>query len=591
MKKLIAGIFLACSCFIACVGKGTDYLPLAAGHRWQYESQGAVSDDKSPKTKTFVIAIASEKELPNGNIEFRDTQGKLLYLRNSEGIFDGKGRLLLKHPIVAGSEWLSGADSYFVNRCRVAGIALACATRFKTYERCLKLVLESDYFTVEKKDRMQQLAFESVQFYAPGIGLVQEESYELDRSRNRTLAYRTDLVSFERNAPLAPAPVAPTAPTESIPVPRDKSFRFPEQGYSNPSLSPDGRWIVFRERSDENEKWFYSLVGKEEKHPLSLSNGKTEKTLKINLFVPYWSRDGKTLVVFADIDDKNWVVFLDFSGAAPNFISSKMIVTNPQNPTWLDSGDILCIEPYYGQLMAVDRSGSIKTLLSHPSSPNGRGMDHFQATPSGIVLYHAEDGIFLKDLREPGPGVRVLTSTVFKRFSLSPDGRFALLYDDTFQDEKATLFDLATKKVLKTLPKPKRDEWSPDGASLAYVEKSFIRKVKDQSGRDTFENSHFFILDIASGQEHDLGFGTGERFSWTADSRRIVFSEFCRDRLVGVYEPGIFIMEAADGKLVGKVARISASDPPQLSADGKIIAWDAVDMETFFVIQNPFAKQ
>ena len=58
--------------------------------------------------------------------------------------------------------------------------------------------------------------------------------------------------------------------------------------------------------------------------------------------------------------------------------------------------------------------------------------------------------------------------------------------------------------------------------------------------------------------------------------------------MLGIYEQGIFVMNAADGKMVGKVARVGTLEPPQLSADGKIIVWDAVDIEGFFVVRNPF---
>lgn len=592
MNKIMAAIFLVSVLYVNCAGAGPDYLPLAAGNLWKYESQVAADGAAPPKTSAFSIAIASEKKLANGNVEFRDGKNELIYLRSPEGVFDGKGRLLLKFPVAANSEWPSGADNYFIDRCRVTGSGLACATRFKTYKGCLRVRHESDYFTVEKQGRIQQLAFERVRFYAPGVGMVQEEVYELDRSRKRTLAYRTELVSFARHAALPPVPAAPAggAAAES-PVPRDKAFRFPEQLYSSPALSPDGRWVIYREYGAGDEKWFYTAVGREDKNPLPLAAKAPAKYPEIGLFQPCWSRDGKTLAIFADMDDKHHALFLDFSGAAPRFLSDTSLVSMPENPTWMDSGEILYIEPYNGQLWSIDRTGSRKVLLSRPNGPfgpSGHGPDRFQATRGGIILYHAGDGIFLTALPEPGPGERVLTSAVLKSFSLSPDGRFALLYDYTFQNEKATLFDLAARKAVKTMPKPERAEWSPDGAALAYAEKNFIRKAKDASGRDSFENNHFFIMDAASGRERDLGYGVGESFTWTPDSRRIVFSSLCSDRLLGIYEQGIFVMDAADGKMVGKVARVSTLEPPQLSADGKIIVWDALDIEGFFVVRNPF---
>ena len=511
MKKITAVVFLVSVLYVNCAGAGPDYLPLAAGNLWKYESRGGADGSFPAKTSAFNTAIASEKKLANGNVEFRDAKNQLLYLRSPEGIFDGKGRLLLKFPIAANSEWPSGADNYFIDHCRVTGVGLACATRSKIYKGCLRVLHESDYFTVEKKGIFQQMAFERVRFYAPGVGLVLEEVHELDRSRKRTLAYRTELVSFERHAALPPAPAAPAGGgAAGVPVPRDQAFRFPEQLYSSPSLSPDGRWVIYREYNGGNEKWFYSAVGREDKHPLPLAARAQAQPPKIGLFSPRWSRDGKTLAIFADLDDKHHALFLDFSAAAPRFLSATSLVSMPENPTWMDSGEILYIESYQGELWSIDRTGSRKVLLSRPFGPiaSGRGPDRFQATRGGIILYHAGDGIFLTELPEPGPGYRVLTSTVLKNFSLSGRQVRPALRLHVSKREGHALRPGGAQGH-RTMPSPRR-RMVAHGNSLAYAEKNFIRKAKDASGRDSFENNHFFIMDAASGRERDLGYGVGK---------------------------------------------------------------------------------
>jgi hypothetical protein len=80
MKKITAAVFLVSVLHVRCAGAGPDYLPLAAGNQWEYESQAAAEGASPRKTSAFSIAIAGEKKLPNGNVEFRDARNELIYL-------------------------------------------------------------------------------------------------------------------------------------------------------------------------------------------------------------------------------------------------------------------------------------------------------------------------------------------------------------------------------------------------------------------------------------------------------------------------------------------------------------------------------
>ena len=367
----------------------------------------------------------------------------------------------------------------------------------------------------------------------------------------------------------------------------ESPFRFPEKGNIHPLLSPDGRWIVFQEAGDSTSGWFYTEVGKEEKNPLPLAKRKAPG--KVMPGRACWSRDGKTLALLARIDDLEQVVLVSFAGSAPRFVAA-IPDADIGYPVWLESGELLYLASSPGRIMVASSKGKVRTLTSHVGGPSDRGLFYFQATAQGDVLYLGGDSIALLKFGDSG---RIKVTEVCHTpepltFSFSPNGRFALLDGGSAHQGQVLLLDLAASqvkesleldknlqiemkdaKVIMTLPKPAQSEWSPDGARLACLEKG--------------PHGRLFILEAASGAQKELGSGV-DSFAWMPDGKRILFSDS------SAAEPGLFAMSAEDGKVIGKVSSTAAGDPPGLSADGKVIVWQARGAEDFFVARNPFAE-
>ena len=384
------------------------------------------------------------------------------------------------------------------------------------------------------------------------------------------------------SSPLIPSP--PEQPQKTTgEANTEYPFRFPEKGNIRPMLSPDGRWIVFQEAGDPTSGWFYTEVGKEEKNPLPLAKKKVPG--KVIPGLACWSREGKTLALLARIDDLEQVVLVSFAGSAPRFIAS-IPDADIGYPVWLESGEFLYLASAPGRIMVASSKGKVRTLTSHVGGPSDRGLFYFQATPRGDVLYLGGDSLALLKFGDSG---RIKVTEVYHTpepltFSFSPNGRFALLDGGSAHQGQVLLLDLAASqmkeslelgknlqlemkdaKVIMTLPQPAQSEWSPDGARLACLEKG-------PQGR-------FFILDAASGARKELSDAV-DNFAWMPDGRRILFSTS------STADPGLFVMSAEDGTIIGKLSSTAAGDPPGLSADGKVIVWQARGAEAFFVLRQ-----
>ena len=367
----------------------------------------------------------------------------------------------------------------------------------------------------------------------------------------------------------------------SGPLTLDKAFRFPEKGNIRPLLSPDGRWIVFQQEGEQREGWYWTAADKTEKNPLPLARKKAPAKVSSNR--AYWSGSGGMLAVVAVIDGREMVVLLDFSGPAPRFVAS-FPAENPEFPVWLDSGHFLYLTSFPGKVMIADSKGKVNVYMGHISMSGDRGLHFFQASRGGTILYFAGDGVYLRNFDQQAISDKVYESQKVMRFSLSPNGKFALLYDDTQENGRALLFDLATRKVNKTLPMPSGSQWSPDGMSLAYLEK------RPELDGGPSADPHLYVLDVASGRVRDLGAGVGEFFSWMPGGRHIVFSGFFPGNGSGSGGEGVFFMDADDGTVQMQLSPVSAAGPLQVSADGKIIVWQARGSSHFIVARDPFAK-
>jgi hypothetical protein len=226
------------------------------------------------------------------------------------------------------------------------------------------------------------------------------------------------------------------------------------------------------------------------------------------------------------------------------------------------------------------------------------GVSSFQIASDGTLLYSTGDystmSLYLANIQKTSPGTRIFQALRIAAFDLSPDGGFALLYD-LYSDQNnrtAMLANLRTHQILNKwsigTDSFLRARWSPGGTKLAYLEKTFPQKSKEDPSKAVWPNPHFFILDIGSGNVRDYGVGVSEDFNWTPDSRHILYTLKYKHESLGMYENGIFIMRVEDGKELGQLSKVSAHLNLNMSPSCRYIVWQALDMDTFFVAENPF---
>jgi Tol biopolymer transport system component len=116
-----------------------------------------------------------------------------------------------------------------------------------------------------------------------------------------------------------------------------QAFRFPQQNFIHPLLSPDDKWVIYhstdidwsRQKFSEFlfgrvrtvcwKKVFYTEIGRSDKKlvPLFPVNEK-HKAWSVGYYKK-WSPDGKVLALTAEIDGEERIVLVSFSGDKPRF--------------------------------------------------------------------------------------------------------------------------------------------------------------------------------------------------------------------------------------------------------------------------------
>jgi hypothetical protein len=215
------------------------------------------------------------------------------------------------------------------------------------------------------------------------------------------------------------------------------------------------------------------------------------------------------------------------------------------------------------------------------------GIDSFRCAKNGTLLYRVGAKIFKTDLNNPESRSMVHEGPAPLHFEVSATGRFAFFLNTESQNSNhpnATLHDLKTNKVYH-LPVPvKKALFSRDGRRLAYIEKSFF---PNRPSKDERKNPHFFILDTINMEVRDYGFQISDYFGWAPEGNRIIYSMKYTHPSRGSYENGIFMIQVSDGKEIAKLTSINAAASPVISLSGKVILWEGMDMDTFFVAKNP----
>jgi hypothetical protein len=98
-------------------------------------------------------------------------------------------------------------------------------------------------------------------------------------------------------------------------------------------------------------------------------------------------------------------------------------------------------------------------------------------------------------------------------------------------------------------------------------------------------------MEFSTGAVQDYGLGVSREFHWTPDSRHILYSNKYAHESLGIFTTGIFLLRMRDGRELGRLTRISAHLTLEMSSSGNFIFWQATNMDTFFVVTNPFRSE
>ena len=578
----------------------SDYYPLEIGNEWEFENHFYGKEIKTPRRSRIIIT--SKVDSGNERILYKTQNDTEFLIKTKEGIVTPSGFLLLKYPLTLGAEWISAGREIVTKRLfRIENIGFSVTVKGETYENCLRVVAKSDFHTVRIKDRFAKLAFESESVYAPNVGPVLVENFEVMESGEKKLTSKTELLTFATKQAVSKELSPPTMPEKLVDM--KDSFRFPQRGFCGPLLSPDDKWLVYqksfeekiyytkRERSDQN---LVPLFPKKEKHRIE-SLGTYKK----------WSPDGKILAFTVGISPAARLVLVEFSGEESHFIES-FEIKNYQF-TWVPPNQLVYIDEF-GNIMKKSPAREPEKVVFFHSSYSRRTLtaDEFQVASNGALVYRIEpygekrpwnNDIYLTNLQTLNTRTLIFSGIHVVGINISPNGQYVLLSfrhwnTDGKEEGKETLIDLNVKKDILTFPMLERAAWSPDGTKLAYLETKHPLRDRNDPSKVIWENPHFFILDLkTTGQKRDYGLGVSREFNWTPDGNHIIYSMKYAHESLAMYKMGVFIMSVADGKEIGRLTKISANPAPVMSHSGKYIVWEALNGNTFFIAENPFQSE
>lgn len=578
--------------------KDLDYYPLEIGNAWEFENHFYGKEIKTPQR--YSIIITSKVDIGNEMILYKMQNDKEFLIKTKEGIVTPSGVLLVKYPLTLGAEWVSaGREIVTRSLFRIENIGFSVTVKGKTYKNCLKIVTKSGFHTVMIKDQFTKLALESQYVYAPNVGPVLIESFEVMESGEKKLAARQELITFKTKQP-ATTELLPPAKQEKL-VDMMAAFKFPQRGFWNPLLSPDDKWLVYRK--DFEEKIYYTKRERSDQNVVPLFP-KNEKYKVESIGTYRWSPDGKTLAFMVGISPATRLVLVDFSGNKPHFI--ELFEIHNGQFAWIQKNLLVYIDKF-GNIMQKSPGKEPERVVFFRSSYSSRARtaDEFQVASNGALVYRIEpygekrpwnNDIYLTNLQTLNTQTLIFSGIHVVGINISPNGQYVLLSfrhwnADGKEGGKETLIDLNLKKDILTFPMLERAAWSPDGRKLAYLETKHPLRDRNDPSKVIWENPHFFILDLKTGQKRDYGLGVSREFNWTPDGKHIIYSMKYAHESLTIYKMGVFIMSVADGKEIGQLTKISANPAPVMSHSGKYIIWEALNGNTFFIAENPFQSE
>lgn len=220
-----------------------------------------------------------------------------------------------------------------------------------------------------------------------------------------------------------------------------------------------------------------------------------------------------------------------------------------------------------GNLWRVDHQGEMRPLTG------GVANDHSPTwSPDGSVLAFVSNRtgsnqihLYWTDTRDHAPMTRLTGSP--SQLTWSPDGQWLAF----------TMFTPQQKSAPVKLPgKPKGANWAEPAI---YIDKDNYRF--DGAGYAADGYTQIYVVPAAGGTPRQLThdeFNHGGQLTWTGDSKHIIFSANRRDD--AFHQPNnseLYQVSVTDGTIVQLTDRNGPDRSPQVSPDGKRLAWLGYD--------------
>jgi hypothetical protein len=216
MKRAAAFVAaLGTAALAGCSGRTHDasYFPLAAGHRWIYDS-ASTWENTTVEREQLVLTTHGEEALPDGGRAFRrrSASGVDYWLRtDASGIYrvasktdldaeprpDPAPRYVLKQPYAVGTQWQAQTTAYLLRRraefppeirhthapvmmqYRIEAIGEPVTTRAGRYTDCIRVQgVAAMHLFADPVSGFRDMPLTSIEWYCAGVGLVRLERRE-----------------------------------------------------------------------------------------------------------------------------------------------------------------------------------------------------------------------------------------------------------------------------------------------------------------------------------------------------------------------------------------------------------------------------
>jgi dipeptidyl aminopeptidase/acylaminoacyl peptidase len=262
-------------------------------------------------------------------------------------------------------------------------------------------------------------------------------------------------------APVFAASLAATPSNRTLrPMKVEDQFRFVEP--SNPVLSPDGRWLLFRaKRSSLKENRSYSEV---------------------------------------------WIAPSDGAGSARQFLQD-----GDSSPMWAPSSKAV----FFLRTVGAGEHASRELFEQRVEDHVALQRSHFGPGPSGVWQMSSDGTFFLVQRREQtpdAPGAQSDVTFVYEGSNGQTRDYWANLWT----------YDLKTNALRRITNR----RWWINGADLAMNGKVAVVAARPDNERNTIWKTELFAVDLSSGSVRQLTHNKAPELNpqWAPDSRHILFT-------------------------------------------------------------------